>query len=72
MQPIAGKIRRIPMTRHTTSRRPAITLAAVLGLATAISVEVGVTDGPKGVVVNARNGKAYAASPDLGIRAVQR
>ena len=29
--------------------------------------EVGVTDGPKGVVVNTRNGKAYAAFPDLGV-----
>ena len=29
--------------------------------------QVGVTDGPKGVVVNPRNGKAYAAFPDLGI-----
>ncbi len=55
------------MTRHTTSRRPAIALAALLGLATAVTAEVGVTDGPKGVVVNTRNGKAYAAFPDLGI-----
>src|SRR5258708_32330860 len=55
------------MTRHTTSRRPAIALAALLGLATVVSAEVGVTDGPKGVVVNTRNGKAYAAFPDLGI-----
>src|SRR5258708_24654226 len=55
------------MTRHTTSRRPAIALAALLGLAAAVSAEVGVTDGPKGVVVNTRNGKAYAAFPDLGM-----
>jgi len=55
------------MTRHTTSRRPAIALAALLGLAVAVSAEVGVTDGPKGVVVKTRNGKAYAAFPDLGI-----
>ena len=32
-----------------------------------VGAEVGVTDGPKGVVVNTRNGKAYAAFPDLGI-----
>ena len=55
------------MTRHTTSRRPAIALAALLGLAAVVGAEVGVTDGPKGVVVNTRNGKAYAAFPDLGI-----
>src|SRR5260221_7174256 len=55
------------MTRHTASRRPAIALAARVGLAAAVSAEVGVTDGPKGVVVNTRNGKAYAAFPDLGI-----
>ena len=57
----------MPMTRHTTSRGPAIALAALLGLATAVNAEVGVTDGPKGVVVNTRTGKAYAAFPDLGI-----
>src|SRR4029079_998025 len=67
MQPIASKIRRIPMMAHTTSRRPGVALAALLGLAAAVSAEVGVTDGPKGVVVNPRNGKAYAAFPDLGI-----
>src|SRR5436189_6192618 len=55
------------MRRHTTSRRPAVVVAAVLGLAVAVSAEVGVTDGPKGVVVNTRNGKAYAAFPDRGI-----
>jgi len=55
------------MTRHTTSPRPAIALAALLGLSIAVTAEVGVTDGPKGVVVNTRNGKAYAAFPDLGI-----
>ena len=55
------------MPRHTTSRRPAIALAALLGLAGAVAAQVGVTDGPKGVVVNTRNGKAYAAFPDLGI-----
>jgi YVTN family beta-propeller protein len=48
-------------------RRRAITLAALLGLAVAVNAEVGVTDGPKGVVVNTRNGKAYAAFPDLGV-----
>src|SRR6187200_2609169 len=55
------------MTRHTTSRRPALALAALFALATAAGAEVGVTDGPKGVVVNTRTGKAYAAFPDLGI-----
>ena len=35
--------------------------------AAAVAAEVGVTDGPKGVVVNTRNGKAYAAFPDLGV-----
>jgi YVTN family beta-propeller protein len=55
------------MRRHSTSRRLAIALATLLGLAGAVSGEVGVTDGPKGVVVNTRNGKAYAAFPDLGI-----
>ena len=60
-------MRRIGMTRHTTSRRPAIVLATFLGLAAVVSAAVGVTDGPKGVVVNPRNGKAYAAFPDLGI-----
>jgi hypothetical protein len=40
----------------------------LLGLAAAaVTAEVGVTDGPKGVVVNSRNGKAYAAFPDLGL-----
>ena len=39
------------ITRHTTSRRPAIALAALFGLATAVSAAVGITDGPKGVVV---------------------
>jgi len=33
-------VRRIPMTRHTTPRRPAIALTALLGLATAIRGEV--------------------------------
>ena len=42
-------------------------MAALFGLATAVSAQVGVTDGPKGVVVNTRNGKAYVAFPDLGI-----
>src|SRR6476659_7624780 len=45
------------MTRHTTSRRAALALAALLGLMTAVSAEVGVTDAPKGVVVHTRNGK---------------
>src|ERR1043165_4392219 len=31
------------------------------------SANVGVTQGPKGVVVNSRNGKAYVAFPDLGV-----
>jgi hypothetical protein len=55
------------MMRHPASRRGAITLAALLGVAAAVTAEVGVTDGPKGVVVNSRNGKAYAAFPDFGI-----
>lgn len=55
------------MPRHTTSRRSAIALTALVGLSTAVPAEVGVTDGPKGVVVNTRNGQAYAAFPDLGI-----
>src|SRR6185436_19802616 len=42
-------------------------LAAVVATAAALGAEVGVTDGPKGVVVNVRNGKAYAAFPDLGV-----
>src|SRR3569833_3205118 len=29
--------------------------------------QVGTTDGPKGVVVNSANGKAYAAYPELGV-----
>ena len=29
--------------------------------------QVGTTDGPKGVVVNSANGKAYAAFPELGV-----
>ena len=37
-------------------------LAAVLAAAAALGAEVGVTDGPKGVVVNVRNGKAYATN----------
>src|SRR6201999_2034186 len=35
--------------------------------AAGLGAEVGVTDGPRGVVVNARTGKAYAAFPDLGV-----
>jgi hypothetical protein len=50
-----------------TSRRLVILVAALLGLAAGLGAEVGVTDGRKGVVVNTRNGKAYAAFPDLGI-----
>jgi YVTN family beta-propeller protein len=61
-------IRRITRTYLiTTSRRPAIALAAFLALTVALTAEVGVTDAPKGVVVNPRNGKAYAAFPDLGV-----
>ena len=44
----------------------AAVLIALAG-AGAAWAEVGVTDGPKGVVVNPRNGKAYAAFPDLGV-----
>ena len=47
--------------------RIAAALAAVLAAAAALGAEVGVTDGPKGVVVNVRNGKVYAAFPDLGV-----
>ena len=49
---------------------PAVRLAIaalVCIFAAAVGAEVGVTDGPKGVVVNTRNGKAYAAFPDLGV-----
>src|SRR4029079_13111230 len=41
--------------------------AVFFNLAAGLGAEVGVTDGPKGVVVNTRTGKAYAAFPDLGI-----
>ena len=58
---------RMSSPRRTTSPRPAIALAALLGLAVTVTAEVGVTDAPKGVVVNTRNGKAYVAFPDLGI-----
>lgn len=45
-----------------------LAIAAVVGVcAPDAAAQVGVTDGPKGVVVNPRNGKAYAAFPDLGI-----
>src|SRR6185503_6301626 len=44
----------------------AAVLIALSG-AGAARAQVGVTDGPKGVVVNPRNGKAYAAFPDLGV-----
>lgn len=43
-------------------------LILILLLSTAPALaQVGVTDGPKGVVVNAANGKAYAAFPELGV-----
>src|SRR6478736_102714 len=41
--------------------------AVFFNLAAGLGAEVGVTDGPKGVVVNTRTGKAYAAFPDLGV-----
>ena len=44
----------------------AAVLAVILAVVAMPGAEVGVTDGPKGVVVNPRNGKAYAAFPDLG------
>lgn len=45
-----------------------LAIAAVVGLcASEAGAQVGVTDGPKGVVVNTRTGKAYAAFPDLGL-----
>ena len=44
----------------------------VLVAAGAARAQVGVTDGPKGVVVNPRNGKAYAAFPDLGVVKIRR
>jgi hypothetical protein len=47
--------------------RIAVILAAAVTAAATLAAEVGVTDGPKGVVVNVRNGKAYAAFPDLGV-----
>src|SRR6185503_17488583 len=53
--------------RHPTARRWSLAVIACLGLAVAVRGEVGVTDGPKGVVVNPRTGKAYAAFPDLGV-----
>ena len=46
----------------------AAVLAVILAVVAMPAAEVGVTDGPKGVVVNPRNGKAYAAFPDLGHR----
>ena len=49
-------------------RRSALaSLLIVLVAAGAARAQVGVTDGPKGVVVNPRTGKAYAAFPDLGV-----
>ena len=45
----------------------AAVLAVILAVVAMPAAEVGVTDGPKGVVVNPRNGKAYAAFPDLGL-----
>ena len=73
-QAIGSTIRSVRMRRIRNARphdylapvRPSL-LAALLGLAVAVGAEVGVTDGPKGVVVNTRNGKAYAAFPDLGV-----
>ena len=47
--------------------RIAIASAAILAVAAVLGADVGVTDGPKSVVVNTRNGKAYAAFPDLGV-----
>src|SRR6266508_3637913 len=47
--------------------RIAIATAMILCVAAGLGADVGVTDGPKGVVVNTRNGKAYAAFPELGV-----
>ena len=47
--------------------RLAIATGVIVGAAAGLGAQVGVTDGPKGVVVNPRNGKAYAAFPDLGV-----
>ena len=44
-----------------------IAATVIVGVAAGLGAEVGVTDGPKGVVVNTRNGKAYAVFPDLGV-----
>ena len=46
--------------------RLAIAVAVSL-CATGAYAQVGTTNGPKGVVVNTHNGKAYAAFPDLGV-----
>jgi hypothetical protein len=46
--------------------RLAITAWVCIAVA-GLRAEVGVTDGPKGVVVNPRNGNTYAAFPDLGL-----
>lgn len=42
-------------------------LLVLLLAASPALAEVGVTDGPKGVVVNPANGKAYVAFPELGV-----
>src|SRR5690349_6228950 len=62
-------LRREPANQPMSgSIRFAVT-AILLAVAVAVhlAAQPGVTDGPKGVVVNTRNGKAYAAFPDLGI-----
>jgi DNA-binding beta-propeller fold protein YncE len=42
-------------------------LAVVVAIGAVPAAQVDVTAGPKGVVVNSRTGKAYAAFPDLGV-----
>ena len=56
---------RMPLSKP---RRSALAgLLIVILAVSAARAQVGVTDAPKGVVVNPRTGKAYAVFPDLGI-----
>ena len=55
-----------PVSKDAHVRRHVAAVCVTLAAA-GPGAEVGVTDGPKGVVVNPRNGKAYAAFPDLGV-----
>jgi hypothetical protein len=47
--------------------RFAAAAAVLLGPSAALVAEVGVSDGPNGVVINSRTGQAYVAFSDLGI-----